>query len=61
VRADSAGIGDWHVGLPPDPRAIQAAQRAATIFSSMRGRQFEIADFARFGWILAMDEANLKR
>ena len=60
VRADSAGIGDWHVGLPPDPRAIQAARRRGYDLASMRGRQIEIADFARFGWILAMDAANLK-
>jgi len=60
VRADSAGIGDWHVGLPPDPRAIQAAKRRGCDLSSIRGRQIEIADFTRFGWILAMDDANLK-
>ena len=24
---DSAGLGDWHVGSPPDRRAIQAARR----------------------------------
>ena len=60
VRADSAGIGDWHIGLPPDPRAIKAAKQRGYDLSSIRGRQFEIADFTRFGWILAMDEANLK-
>jgi len=60
VRADSAGIGDWHVGLPPDPRAIQAAKRRGYDLSAMRGRQLGVADFTRFGWILAMDEANLK-
>jgi protein-tyrosine phosphatase len=27
IRADSAGTGDWHVGSPPDRRAIQAARR----------------------------------
>ena len=60
VRADSAGIGDWHIGLPPDARAIQAAKRRGYDLSSMRGRQFELADFSRFGWIIAMDEANMK-
>jgi protein-tyrosine phosphatase len=60
VRADSAGIGDWHVGLPPDARAIQAARRRGYDLTSLRGRQVEVADFARFGWILAMDEANLE-
>ena len=60
MRVDSAGIGDWHVGLPPDSRAIQAAKQRGYDLSSIRGRQFEIADFSRFGWIIAMDEANLK-
>ena len=60
VRADSAGVGDWHVGLPADPRAIKAAKQRGYDLSSIRGRQFEVADFTRFGWILAMDEANLK-
>lgn len=60
VRADSAGIGDWHVGSPPDPRAVQAARRRGYDLASLRGRKVEATDFARFGWILAMDEANLQ-
>jgi len=60
VYAESAGIGDWHVGLPPDPRAIRAARQRGYDLASIRGRQVERADFARFGWILAMDESNLR-
>jgi protein-tyrosine phosphatase len=60
VLADSAGIGDWHIGLPPDKRAIQAARRRGYDLTAMRGRRVEAADFARFGWILAMDESNLR-
>jgi protein-tyrosine phosphatase len=59
VHADSAGIGDWHIGLPPDPRAINAAKRRGYDLGAIRGRQVELADFTRFGWILAMDESNL--
>ena len=59
LRADSAGVGDWHVGLPPDRRAIEAAKRRGYALSAIRGRQVEVADFARFGWIIAMDESNL--
>ncbi len=59
LRADSAGLGDWHVGLPPDRRAIEAAKRRGYDLSAIRGRQVEVADFARFGWIIAMDESNL--
>ena len=60
VRAASAGVGDWHVGSPPDRRAIQAAGRRGYDLTALRARQVETGDFARFGWILAMDRANLK-
>ncbi len=60
VLADSAGVGDWHVGQPPDRRAIQAAHRRGYDLSKLRARQVGIGDFDRFGWILAMDLANLR-
>jgi protein-tyrosine phosphatase len=60
IAADSAGTGDWHVGSPPDRRAVQAAQRRGYDLSSLRARQVEVRDFTRFGWILAMDHSNLK-
>jgi len=60
IRADSAGTGDWHVGSPPDRRAIAAARRRGYDLSGLRARQIEVADFARFGWILAMDRVNLR-
>jgi protein-tyrosine phosphatase len=60
IHADSAGTGDWHVGSPPDRRAIQAARRRGYDLANLRARQVEVADFARFGWILAMDRVNLR-
>lgn len=60
IFADSAGIGDWHVGSPPDRRAIQAARRRGYDLTALRGRQVVPADFTRFGWILAMDVSNLR-
>jgi protein-tyrosine phosphatase len=60
VRTSSAGIGNWHIGSPPDRRAIQAARRRGYDLTALRGRQVEVADFARFGWILAMDDANMR-
>lgn len=60
ITAESAGLGDWHVGSPPDRRAIQAARRRGYDLTSLRGRQVQVADFRRFGWILAMDEANMR-
>jgi len=60
VLADSAGIGDWHVGSPPDRRAIKAARARGYDLAALRGRQVVPADFTRFGWILAMDLSNLR-
>jgi protein-tyrosine phosphatase len=60
IHIDSAGTGDWHVGHPPDHRAIAAARRRGYDLSTLRARQVNAADFERFGWILAMDRTNLR-
>lgn len=56
----SAGTGNWHVGEGADPRAIRVARQHGYALHEHRGRQVEVADFARHDWILAMDEANLR-
>lgn len=58
LRLDSAGTGDWHVGQPPDPRAIAAAARRGHDLSGLRARQVTPEDFHRFDLILAMDRRN---
>jgi len=59
VRVDSCGTSDWHVGEPPDPRTrAQAASRGYDL-EGQRGRQFALADFDSFDFILAMDRSNL--
>ncbi len=58
--ADSAGIGGWHRGEPPDRRAIWAARRRGIDISTQRSRQIASADFRRFDCILAMDAANVR-
>jgi protein-tyrosine phosphatase len=57
---DSAGLGDWHAGSPPDVRAVRAAKLRGYDLSAIRARQIEAADFSRFDWILAMDHSNLQ-
>lgn len=59
LHIDSAGTGNWHVGRPPDRRAQVAGQRRGYDLSKLRGRQVAPEDFARFHWILAMDQGNL--
>lgn len=55
----SAGTGAWHVGKPPDPRAIAAARERGIDISGQRARQVSAGDFSDFDLIVAMDEANL--
>lgn len=59
IEIDSAGIGDWHIGEPPDRRAQAAARRRGVDMSTIRARQFVHDDFALFDLILAMDRQNL--
>jgi protein-tyrosine phosphatase len=59
IAVDSCGTGDWHVGSPPDQRAVAAASRRGYDLTALRARQFEPADFRRFDYILAMDRGNL--
>ena len=56
---DSAGTGDWHVGRPPDPRAIAVAARNGRDIGALRARQVVAADFDRFDHIVALDRENL--
>jgi protein-tyrosine phosphatase len=59
ITTDSAGTHNYHIGDPPDLRAQQAAKLRGYEMNSLRGRQIEVADFERFDFILAMDQANL--
>ncbi len=60
LQFDSAGTADYHIGEPPDSRAIQAAHRRGYDISGLRGRQVQAEDFRQFDLILAMDEENLR-
>lgn len=60
VLVDSAGTGDWHVGQPPDSRAIATAARYGVDIAGLRGRQVCATDFQNFDWILCADKANLR-
>ena len=60
VKVASAGLGDWHVGSPPDARAIRHAARRGYDLRPLRARQFSPADFTRFDHIYAMDASVLE-
>lgn len=59
VELDSAGTHDYHVGDPPDRRAIAAAARRGIDLTSLRARTVHANDFSYYDLILAMDEENL--
>lgn len=59
VEVDSAGTGDWHLGHPPDKRAVAVAQRNGVDIAQLRARQVTPADFSRFDHIVALDRENL--
>jgi protein-tyrosine phosphatase len=59
LTLDSAGTGNWHVGHPPDPRAIAAARRNGVDISDLRARQVTADDFTRFDHLVALDRQNL--
>jgi protein-tyrosine phosphatase len=58
IEIDSAGTHDYHVGDPPDRRAITAAARRGIDLSSLRARALADADFERFDLLVAMDRLN---
>jgi protein-tyrosine phosphatase len=58
--SESAGTHGYHVGHPPDPRAIEAAAKRGIDISADIARRFEPGDFQRFEHIFVMDRANLE-
>lgn len=59
LRIESAGIGDWHAGDPPDERAQRHARSRGYDLSAQRARQVRMRDFEEFDLILAMDRGHL--
>lgn len=59
ILVDSVGTHDYHIGNPPDSRTQRAAMQRGYDMSGLRGRQVAVADFTRFDYVLAMDNANM--
>jgi protein-tyrosine phosphatase len=58
IELDSAGTGAWHVGNPPDARAVAAARTRGVALEGA-ARQVRQEDFDDFDLVLAMDRSNL--
>ncbi|MCT8266459.1 low molecular weight phosphotyrosine protein phosphatase [Afifella sp. JA880] len=59
VEIDSAGMGDWHAGEAPDPRAQAVARRHGVDVTACRARTVTRQDFYHFTHIVALDRENL--
>ncbi|MDA5192659.1 low molecular weight protein-tyrosine-phosphatase [Govanella unica] len=60
ISWDSAGLGDWHQGAAPDPRAIAVAKKHGIDIADLRARKIADDDFESFDLILAMDRDNVE-
>ncbi len=59
ITVDSSGMGDWHVGNPPDKRSQEAARQRGIEIGDLRARQTVVVDFAHFDYIVGMDDTNM--
>ena len=55
IAAESAGTTSYHLGDPPDGRALRAAVARGYDLSAIRSRHVTDLDLSRFDFILAMD------
>ena len=56
---DSAGTSSWEVGNPPHAGTQKILKSLGISTKRMRARQVTKADFDKFDFIIAMDQANL--
>ncbi len=61
IEVDSAGTHAYHVGEPPDRRAVAAAERRGMSLADIYARRVCDDDFEKFDYIIAMDEDNQMR
>ena len=59
IDTDSAGTHAYHLGEPPDPRAVEIASGRGVDLTGLIARHVVESDFVRFDHILAMDRNNL--
>ena len=55
VFVDSAGVGGWHIGEPPEQRMVAACRRRGYDLGTRVARQVTAEDFTSFDYMLAMD------
>lgn len=58
IYVDSAGTAGYHVGSPPDIRAINIAKKYGIDITNQKARKFQLEDFDNFDIIYVMDQNN---
>lgn len=58
IRVASAGTHDYHLGEPPDPRAVRHASERGYDISQLRARHLHAADCRHFDLIVACDRGH---
>jgi protein-tyrosine phosphatase len=58
IETDSAGTHAYHVGEPPDARAMATAEERGISLDDLRARKVTADDFEIFDYVLAMDASN---
>lgn len=62
INCHSSGTSGWHIGEPPDPRSVAAANQRDLDLSHLRSEQITAqSDFQSLDYILAMDNENLAK
>ena len=59
IVLDSAGLGSWHAGEPPDARSIKVGARHGVGIHDQICRVVTQGDFSRFDVILGMDRSHV--
>lgn len=60
AEVDSCGFESFHVGDPPDPRALKVASHRKIDISHHRARLFRRRDFDDFDHIFVMDDTHYR-
>jgi protein-tyrosine phosphatase len=58
LAVDSVGLHGFHVGEPPDARAVAAAARRGYRMRDLRARRIRLQDFHDFDKLIAMDDGH---
>ena len=58
VEVASSGLGTWHLGAPPDPRAQATAAEHNIDISDLRAQKITSADLDAYDYVIAMDHDN---